>query len=256
MIRFIKNIFSSKPDAVVNVSSEEREEFCRKLEAYSKPTKEMVLTKGDPGSIPKTKISGTPWWPKEKARPQCKHGHPMSFIMQIALSDIPGMTDKTESLYSFHYCDECTLDGNMSFGFFDKGTGGYDISVFKNTNTTDTDDLGMVADSIVEPYDVEFCEKQEVPSYPEICDILETQPEDFPQGEDDFDENIYPGLIHVAKAKLGGWPAWVQNVEWPDDMQFISQLDWMLCPDAPWCTGYAYLFMNADEVGELVIQTT
>ena len=84
--------------------------------------------------------------------------------------------------------------------------------------------------------------------------------------KDDFDEQAYPGLAHVMRCKVGGWPSWVQNPEWPEcpksgRMMFVAQLDWDLGRETSWGGGgYAYLFACPGscraQSAELVIQTT
>ena len=107
-----------------------REGFLDQLLKRQRPVRELILTPGDPGCEPVTKISGVPWWPADLLRPTCGYGHNMSFMMQCRLSDVPGFHHLHDSLVSFHYCDECMLEGNMSFGWncFTNKTG-YDVSV-------------------------------------------------------------------------------------------------------------------------------
>jgi uncharacterized protein YwqG len=80
-----------------------------------------------------------------------------------------------------------------------------------------------------------------------------------------LDEDIYPGLKHVSKSKIGGWPSWVQGPVWPlnngERYKFLGQLDWMLFDGTPWCSGgYAYLFVAKDDndklKAEMLIQVT
>lgn len=228
----------------------------------------MIITPGDSGCEAVTKISGVPWWPRGRERPACRAGHPMSFVLQVQLQDVPGFDarDNADTLIYFHYCIECSDAGNMSFGWDDsRGKSGYDVSIIKNIHSLTSDGLGLVCRQIVEPHSVILREVVEIPTLEDLWMLLPDLPDDYPQGKDDLDENVYPGLIHVHKRKLGGWPSWVQHPNPPttesgERVYFIGQLDWWLCANSPWCTGYVYLFLkstNDHELnGDIVLQTT
>jgi hypothetical protein len=190
----------------------------------------------------------------------------MSFVAQVRLADVPALRSFPGLLASFHYCQECAYEGRMAWGWDDKlgNKGGYDV-VFLDTAKESADQRGIVAASMVEPHTVvAYRDAAEVPQ-PDDLEIWDP-PEDYPQNRDDFDEHIFPGLVHVARSKLGGWPTWVQSPSWPPapngaTVELICQLDWWLCQNAPWCSGgYAYVFakiLPGDQLeGELALLTT
>jgi uncharacterized protein YwqG len=243
------------------------DEFRERLLEYQRPAREMILTSGDPGCKPISKISGVPWWPSDLGRPVCGRGHRMSFMAQFRLSDVPSFEQQQDILVSFHYCQECAYEGMMSFGWncpFNKP--GYEISIITGISSRRPDLLGTVAEVVIDPQTVRFREVIEAPGYEDTLLLLPDVPEDYPQGRSDLDESIYPDVIHVANRKLGGWPTWVQYPDPPkvadqERLTFLAQLDWLLCDRATWGGGgYAYLFLigTCDEVlrGELAIQTT
>jgi uncharacterized protein YwqG len=246
------------------------DDFRQALLEYQRPTREMIITPGDPGCTPITKISGVPWWPGDLPRPICAHGHPMSFMAQFRLRDVPGFASHADSLISFHYCQQCSCEGNMSFGWNCAlgNSRGYDVSIIEHVEDKQADGLGTIAEIVIESQSVAFRDVMDAPGYEDTVNSLDlcSIPEDYPQGADDLDENIYPGVIHVAKRKIGGWPTWVQYPEPPEvnhqqRLDFIGQLDWSLCERATWCAGgYAYLFLISSENqplrGELALQTT
>src|SRR5262245_46513164 len=39
------------------------DQFRHQLREYAEKSRELVLTPGDPGPVPVTKIGGVPWWP-------------------------------------------------------------------------------------------------------------------------------------------------------------------------------------------------
>jgi uncharacterized protein YwqG len=243
------------------------EEFRNKMLGLAKPTREFKVSEGGEGPLPVTKIGGEPWWPQGVPRPECKDGHAMNFVAQILLSDVPLPDMPANALLSFHYCNECTENGRMSFGCFDEENRGYDLTILYDVHKAKADMKGLLAPSLTKSYDISFRDLEEVPGG--LCNDADIEwanlPKDFPQGKDDFDEDIYPGLKHVSNSKIGGWPNWVQHPEWPlnngEPYAFIGQLDWQLFEELPWCAGgYAYLFVAEDDDGrlkaELVIQVT
>jgi uncharacterized protein YwqG len=243
------------------------EEFRSKMLGLARPTREFKVSEGGEGPLPVTKIGGEPWWPEGVSRPECKEGHAINFVIQILLSDVPLPDMPANALLSFHYCNECTENGRMSFGCFDEENRGYDVTVLYDIHEAKADMKGLLASSLTKSYDISFRDLEEVPGG--LCEDANIEwvnlPKDFPQGKDDFDEDIYPGLKHVSNSKIGGWPNWVQHPEWPLDngerYKFTGQLDWQLFEELPWCAGgYAYLFVAEDDDGrlkaELVIQVT
>jgi hypothetical protein len=241
------------------------DQFRNQLRQYTEKTRELVLTPVDPGPKAITKIGGVPWWPAGKARPTCAKGHAMSFIAQVLLADVPGLEKYSEQLLSFHYCDECSKEGRMSFGFGGPNPQGYDVTIHEASAAIPTDGLGLAAESIVDAYSVSFRDVEEVPGYSDTCVLFIKRPEDYPGRKSDFDDEIYPGLVHVARSKLGGWPNWEQGADWPrnrpqDWLAFVLQLDMQISPRTPWSNGNVYLFVKpakpAGMKGEMVIQVT
>jgi len=244
------------------------DKWVQEIRKFERPCRELILEAGDPGPHPITKIGGEPWWPVGEARPHCQdQGHPMVFMAQFLLSDIPGMEQRTNQLLSFHYCQECMYEGNMSWGWDDEENRGYEVKVFDNISDLKHDKKGILAEPALDSYKVKFADKQEIPEMDDWTHELDKHcPDDYPQGEDDFDEHVYPGLIHVARSKLGGWPTWVQHPLWPScsekqRMEFAGQIDWILGENTSWGGGgYAYLFVCPQSCkitkGELVILTT
>ena len=243
------------------------DKFRQAMLRHSKKTREFQVLEGADEPLPVTKISGKPWWPKGIQRPVCRFGHNMNFITQILLSDVPLPNMPRNVLLSFHYCGKCTSDGKMSYGWYDKENRGYDLSIFDDVDNQATDTKGIVAPSLTKSYSISFRDIEEVPGG--LCEDANVeivdQPKDYPQGKDDFDENIYPGLKHVSKSKIGGWPNWVQFPEWPVNedgtkYEFLGQLDWGLFAGTPWSDGYAYMFLTQDEnakyKADMVIQVT
>jgi len=244
------------------------DKFRQTMLELSKPTRQFQVQQTIDEPLRITKIAGQPWWPEGVQRPKCKYGHDMSFIAQILLSDVPLSNLPDNALLSFHYCDTCTSEGRMSYGWFDKENKSYDLSLFYDIDKKKPDMKGLLAPSLTKQYSISFRDVEEVlGGFCEDVNIAPVDiPKDFPQGKDDFDEDIYPGLKHVSKSKVGGWASWAQFAQWPvneygERFRFLGQLDWKLFAGSPWSGGgYAYIFITNKTDGELraelVIQVT
>lgn len=239
--------------------------FIQCLSKMQKPARRILLSPGEPGQIPRTKVSGIPWWPKTCSRPTCSHGHLMSFMLQILLSDVPTHKMTTDHLLSFHYCTQCMYDGKMAWGFPDIENRSYDVRVFEIVGATEADGLGVVGEATLPTSTVTLSDYLEVPSVDDMPEALQASlPEDYFQGGD-YDESDYRGMIHRPTCKIGGWPSWVQSPEWPTiggrKLDFICQIDAIVGERSAWGGGgHAYLFITPPGVsprtGELLIQTT
>ncbi|MEO6184553.1 MAG: DUF1963 domain-containing protein [Verrucomicrobiota bacterium] len=242
------------------------EDFIQELATLRKPANRVHLESGNQEQAPITKISGVPWWPKNCARPTCKHGHPMTFMAQILLKNVPAFPSDDRGILSFHYCEQCGYDGNMSFGFNDSVNQGYDVRVFEDLGNSSVDGLGALGESTLPNHSVSFSQFLEVPKIDDMTESLRSfLPEDYCGNSGDYEENDYNGLIHRPLLKLGGWPSWVQSAQWPtvgsEKMKFVCQFDAIIGTRSTWGGGgFAYLFISPDGVfprrGELVIQTT
>lgn len=240
-------------------------QFCSRLAQWQKSARRVLLQTGDVGQKLVTKIGGAPWWPTGIRRPVCEHGHLMEFVVQIRLADLPEQPGD-RGLLSFHYCNQCSLDGKMSFGFNDYfNNRGYEVRVIERPEDEVPDGLGAVTPGTLPPSSVAFSNYLEVPS-------ADDMPSDLSQGAalpenyyNSGEENDYRGLIHRRAEKLGGWPSWPQSATWPEQqgrrMSFVVQIDAMLGRHTAWGGGgCAMVFISNSSslprTGELCIQTT
>jgi len=93
----------------------------------------------------------------------------------------------------------------------------------------------------------------EADAFPELSKLLDTaEPDDIEfmlQDPYTFDESQFPDLVHIPVSKLGGWPTWVQDAEWPrdhpkEDLTFVAQLSALGHDRETWCEGMLYLFVH------------
>ncbi|MHB9132068.1 MAG: DUF1963 domain-containing protein [Armatimonadota bacterium] len=260
--------------------------FYSRLVKYGQPTKIMKLLPGDPGQVPVTKIGGVPWWPASTERPKCPQGHLMSFVAQIRLDDTPGLAIDSPILLSFHYCNECAYEGNMSFGYSYRDAEiygapifneGYSIDFFTQVDGIDTDSKGIVAEEMVDAATVVLHPRIDYPSLRDIIDIpglVELCPEwDDPTVNGpvyidiEDEESVDPKKPYYTYhgCKIGGWPAWVQYAEWPvrndgTRFNFVAQLSDRIGEGVTWVGGSVYLFIDRQTdnsiTGTFVFQNT
>ncbi len=188
-------------------------------------------------------------------------------MIQIAAKDVPGLSSQPqESLIVFHYCNQCS-----PFGWPYDDTyslpGSYDVRLFQNVNNYPVDSFGILTESPLAASEVKLSEVTEIPGSQDLpIEIGELAGDDYPCFSDDFSDDVFPGLKHVQRSKIGGWPSWVQNNDWPLDrngekMCFLCQIDYEHGKNTLWGGGgYAYLFIENMELenpaGEMVIQDT
>jgi hypothetical protein len=142
----------------------------------------------------------------------------------------------------------------------------YDISIFSHVEEESADKLGAIAESPLKPMTLNTLPVSEVPTpddYPEDVRDPRDPMDSFNQPHDDYEIGE---LIHLNSSKLGGWPSWVQDSQWPPGvngtpMHFIAQLDSNIAEDSSWGGGgFAFLFADLSSQeqlwGQLVIQTT
>lgn len=219
---------------------------------------------------PVTKFWGIPFWPKGLDRPICNKWHNLSFIMQINTDDVFDFQDG--NLVSFHYCEECTMEWDMSWWYLDEdNTNRYKISIFKDVNKIEKDSLWIVSKTTpIDELWVELKQIIDVPCYEDINDYCINNKYDdeikdkffeltnFLDWEDVFIDKRFEWYIHSWETKLWWYPSWWQTPEYFENtnMKFICQISWDLW-DTAWQTWAAYLFVDMkSSIWELVIQTT
>ena len=206
-------------------------------------------------------------------RPTCSLGHEMTFVAQINLSDCPDTSVRWHGLLSFHYCNECSFEGNMAFGWNDNDTHNYDVGAFMDLTVT-SDGLGNVAKTSVTNRQVSLESVQEVQDWEDMPDdlskIIPDEVFDFvPPDYDPYSlipsDNLWPSVKHVQGTKIGGHPTWVQSAEWAPysgggRMKFVAQLDGLIGEELTWPGGAVYLFAERNKNGtfecEMLLQTT
>lgn len=125
------------------------------MSGFHERVRDWLLSPGDPGALPITKFGGAPWWPAGVDRPECTHGHKLSFVAQIRLADVPGW-ESDPGLLSFHYCLKCMENGDSSFGWDDAESSGYSVTIWNLAENSEPDGLEVVSEAPITPYTVSF----------------------------------------------------------------------------------------------------
>jgi hypothetical protein len=249
------------------------DDFRQAITPLQRFTRRLLITPGDPGPLPVTKLGGVPWWPLGTPRPRCADGHSMAFLAQVRLADVPAFSPDDLGLLSFHFCEECMAVGKVAFGSDEPPSypgapamnAGFDLRIF-STYAAPTDGLGMLADGDLPAMSITFADRLEVPviddleiDYPHVYALLpkDWYSERYGDAFDGlchdaygFDADAHPGLIHVPTSKVGGWPTWVQYPEWPigadgDRLCFVMQIDHILGDNTCWqAGGNAFFFVS------------
>ena len=100
------------------------------------------------------KVITSQWEIPDYIRHKCKDGHNMSFIAQILLSYVPLPDMPENTLLSFHYCNECTMAGRMSWGCNDAENRGYELSIIHDIDQREPDSFRLVEPSLTKSYNI------------------------------------------------------------------------------------------------------
>jgi len=210
------------------------EEIIEKLEPWlakhRRPAWKPIVESGD-GAVTASKFSGIPWIGKDSPWPNCGHcEQPLQLLLQLNLTDLSAELGQPfgTGLLQLFYCthEEC------------QGYGGWepfadDLSRVRIVQPTGPDLTGSVS-----PPDGSFPPKQitgwtrftDLPKPSEHAELGLKYVYDHKTGtvrleceelglvfEDIRDRNLAENIANSELGdKLGGWPAWIQNVEYPE----------------------------------------
>lgn len=187
------------------------------------------VTEGDDGGLFDSKFSGRPWLAADEDWPCCKNCQkPMQLFVQLNLAELPQaekdrLGDK--GLVQFFYCTStephCELDMEGWEPF-----SGMHLSRWIENPTTDVNETAEGPQSMLKGGRITGWElADDYPAHEEL--ISELGVALTGEQEDEYFEMPYP----AAGEKLGGWPFWVQGVEYPScpecgtTMEFVFQVD-------------------------------
>ena len=194
------------------------------LRAYTRTAwrTETVREDGPPSA---SKYAGTPWISAGDAHPVCANcGRPLQLFLQLNTSDLPEALRGAygEGLIQLFYCTSvdphCEIETEAWFPF--------SASVVARQVVPEGEPEQIQGDTTFPPQRiVGWTPIEDVPNGEEARDPLGV---DLSQEEE---EGLWDAGLPRAGDKLGGWPAWVQGVEYPTcprcgtQMQLVFQLD-------------------------------
>jgi uncharacterized protein YwqG len=211
------------------VSEDMKESILGKLEGVKKTAWVPQVEEGD-GNITASKFSGRPYLLEGEDYPTCpKCGKPFQLFLQLNISELPedfreeiGME---EGLIQMFYCTtwedehQCEIDWESYFPFTPAQFVRLVIPEGKGQKVEVPEIEGYLKPKVI----VGWEEKVDYPGWEEREEVgVELTDED--------DDAIYDMEIVYAGDKLGGWPYWVQGVEYPEcpecgkTMRLIFQL--------------------------------
>jgi uncharacterized protein YwqG len=202
------------------------------------------VAEGDGGEP--SKLGGLPWLSADERWPHCgRCASPMHFFLQLDLARLPSELEGRygDGLLQLFHCTDC--DGGWSSQAFDAsqlvrvvhGIGGpttrespRELELFPARTIVSWEQVADLPESCEHEnrgiqYTYDFTANTVRVECPEVC--LDTVLA-FDEGGDELSETIASAR---GGDKLAGWPAWVQDVEYPScprcrgRMQVVLQLD-------------------------------
>jgi uncharacterized protein YwqG len=173
-----------------------------------------------------SKFSGKPWLAKGETYPECQNcGKPMQLFLQLNLQDLPKplLGEFGEGLLQMFYCTNsepaCEVDCEAFFPFAKSEL----LRVIQPKGEPQEIDEALPVDSFPARTITGWKELNDYPNWEEAEQLgLELSDDEIEAMED-----YYP----ISGDKLGGWPNWVQGVEYPacpscgETMRLVFQLD-------------------------------
>ncbi len=221
----------NKPaDAAPSVQSPDPEEILQKIEIYKRKTWMPVIDEAA-GEILASKIGGRAYIPAGESHPACSNcGEELTLFLQLRPQDLPHNCDldlDPDKLIQLFYCTtenpNCEAECD-AWAPFSKSVLARSIEI--PTQLPDPSPVHAGERQFHEKSIVDWIENEDYPDWQEMqmgdaqltekeVEVLETSENGTPKAAD----------------KLGGWPYWVQGVEYPVcaecgiQMQMIFQLD-------------------------------
>ncbi len=203
-------------------------ELLQKLERIKRKTWKPVTQEGD-GEVTASKFSGAPCLLKNEKWPVCPNCRkPMQLFLQLNIAELPGefkaASQMSGGLLQMFYCvskdPPCEIDCKAYYPF-SKST----LLRIINPDAEKSPSLRL-ADTSYFPAKI-ITGWEEKDDYPGATE-LEMLGFSISEEEEDILESLE---VPVQGDKLGGWPLWVQNVEYPfcprcrDRMGLLLKID-------------------------------
>ena len=193
----------------------------------TRPTFKPVVEPGEQAGL-ESRFGGQPWLPAGEGWPRCGDcGNPMTFFLQVAAAEVPAAMRERfgAGLLQMFYC----TDGCDGFEAFSPASLIRLVRPF-GTGATPAE---AATENFAAKRIVSWTEQVDLPDWDELADLGVELPEE----EIDALGQTYPR----AGDKLGGWPHWVQGVEYPSCRRCGRRMELLVQVDSednvPWMFG-------------------
>lgn len=200
----------------------------RPLADHVRPAFVPQLGDDDPEG-PVSKLGGRPWLPADTAWPTCPHCEkPLHLFLQLDLADLPeGSPRHGRGLVQLLYCTSseplCEVDCEAYLPFADSAL----ARLVDPTKPGSTPPVDITESPFPGRAIVGWQETWDLPNVEELGE-LGVDVDDLDEGvEGALDESQRP----LPGDKLGGWPHWIQGIEYPscsecgETMELLFQID-------------------------------
>ncbi len=173
-----------------------------------------------------SKFSGIAFIPSGESWPTCGNcAKPMQLFLQLNAADVPAEAKHllADGILQLFYCTNteplCEVDADAFFGFSKAHLARVIPDGDHETLTTSPVDGAYPAKSIID-----WSSQTDVPNWEEAAQL------GVDLSDEESDELADTTIPEIGE-KLGGWPAWIQGVEYPlcprcnQPMHFLFQLD-------------------------------
>jgi uncharacterized protein YwqG len=195
------------------------------LTPFKRKAWKPLTSEGD--SLPAaSKFSGKPWLAKDEPYPECQNcGKPMQLFLQLNLEDLPGalLGQVGEGLLQMFYCTgsepNCETDCEAFFPFAKSTL----LRLIQPAGEPQEIDEAWLVNHFPAKTIIGWQEQDDYPNLEEGAELGVELSDD----EMEALEEEYP----LSGDKLGGWPHWIQGIEYPDcpvcgeTMVLVFQLD-------------------------------
>lgn len=196
------------------------------LKNFRRITWKPQIAKGD-GTLDDSKFSGTPYLAEHETWPVCQNcGEPMSLFLQLNLNSLPEpLNDEFGSgLLQLFYCTNDERGCEFECETYSPFSQAKLVRIIEPDGTAQSPEMPEAALKFPPKLIIGWEEHDDYPNWEE------GREQGISLTDDDWERLDQQGFPQAGD-KLGGWPYWVQGIEYPDcpichqRMRFVFQID-------------------------------
>lgn len=176
-----------------------------------------------------SRMGGRPWLYADEEWPCCENcGEPMQLFLQLNLREIPEAEQErwgSEGLLQLFYCTSSEPLCEVECAAYSPFARSIVARRVESTEVPSNGDAAGPKEMFRERNIVAWEVMEDLPNEDELWNVLEAEP------TEEDEEIFYDSEVPRVGDKLGGWPAWVQGVEYPTcpecggRMEMVYQID-------------------------------